>query len=561
MKKAVYYARVSTSLQEEKRTIESQKNELINQIKNDGNILVKEYIDNGWSGARLDRPALDELRNDLKSDEFDIVYFLDSDRIARDINYQRIIIAELLKHGKEIIIKGQNYIDNPENKLTLTVLGAVNEFEKVKITERMMRGRKEKAKKGAIVDSGCPFGYTHIKKTEKKDGYYKINEQQADIVKYIFSTYSNSDISLNGLCKLLEEKKYLTATRKNYWKSSSVRNILTNSSYYGVHYFNRTYKVEPKNKSNKLKYATTKTSSRLRDESEWIGIKVPSIISKSLFDNVQIKLKRNAKLKRSKENKYIFSSLIKCGDCNHTYTGVKWKNKKYYKCNYRDKRYNHLSDVDLPNCKNKSIKNEDIENIIDNIIKEKILKPSIIKKHIDVLNNKKTTSKKKIQDELKRIDKKILNTENKKKRVLDLYSDNLLNKNNYIEKINEIDLKSKDLENKKIELNNNLSILNQRKNIRSDINYFCSLARRRYKKLNSEKKTIFIQNLIDEIVIFKNSTQNKLIIRGIIPIKKSPNIDLKQLNNDYMSKCYTGNSRSVYNTEVIRFEIVEVLER
>jgi len=91
MKKAVYYARVSTSLQEEKGTIESQKTELINQIKKDGNILVKEYIDNGWSGGRLDRPALDELRGELKEDVFDVVYFLDTDRIARDVTYQNLI--------------------------------------------------------------------------------------------------------------------------------------------------------------------------------------------------------------------------------------------------------------------------------------------------------------------------------------------------------------------------------------------------------------------------------------------------------------------------------------
>ena len=163
MKKAVYYARVSTSLQEEKGTIESQRTELINQIKKDGNIFVKEYVDNGWSGARLDRPALDELRNDLKTDSFESVYFLDADRIARDVSYQNIIISELLKYNKEIIINGKDYIHNPENKFSLTVLGAVNELEKAKIVERLMRGRREKARRGGIVDGGGLFGYDHIK--------------------------------------------------------------------------------------------------------------------------------------------------------------------------------------------------------------------------------------------------------------------------------------------------------------------------------------------------------------------------------------------------------------
>jgi DNA invertase Pin-like site-specific DNA recombinase len=67
MKKAVLYARVSSDLQKKERTIESQIAVLKSQIKEAGDVLVKEYIDDGQSGARLDRPALDELRRDLKT--------------------------------------------------------------------------------------------------------------------------------------------------------------------------------------------------------------------------------------------------------------------------------------------------------------------------------------------------------------------------------------------------------------------------------------------------------------------------------------------------------------
>ena len=99
------------------------------QIKEAGDILVKEYIDDGYSGARLDRPALDELRRDVKTPLFDVIYFLNTDRIARDVTYQIIIIGEILKHRKRLIINGRDYVENPENKFTLTVLGAVAELE------------------------------------------------------------------------------------------------------------------------------------------------------------------------------------------------------------------------------------------------------------------------------------------------------------------------------------------------------------------------------------------------------------------------------------------------
>jgi site-specific DNA recombinase len=97
---------VSSDAQKQERTIDSQVVELRAQIIASGQELVKGYIDDGYSGAQLDRPALNDLRADVKKDGFDAIYFLNTDRIARDVAYQTIIIGELLKHGKQIIING-----------------------------------------------------------------------------------------------------------------------------------------------------------------------------------------------------------------------------------------------------------------------------------------------------------------------------------------------------------------------------------------------------------------------------------------------------------------------
>ena len=85
-------------------------------------MLAEEYIDDGYTGTLLDRPALNRMRADLKTDRSDRIYFLAADRIARDVEYQRIIVGELFKHGKQITINGKDYEQNPENKLTLTIL-------------------------------------------------------------------------------------------------------------------------------------------------------------------------------------------------------------------------------------------------------------------------------------------------------------------------------------------------------------------------------------------------------------------------------------------------------
>jgi site-specific DNA recombinase len=150
MKRAALYARVSTDKQREEATIESQVYELKKQIATAGNVLVKEYIEDGHTGTVLHRPALDELRREAKGDVFDVIYFHSADRIAREVAIQTIIVDELLKRGKQIVIGGKDYEENPENKLTLTMLGAFAEFERAKILERTMRGRMHRIRSGGI---------------------------------------------------------------------------------------------------------------------------------------------------------------------------------------------------------------------------------------------------------------------------------------------------------------------------------------------------------------------------------------------------------------------------
>src|SRR5271166_3276211 len=102
-----------------------------------------------WIAPPLNRCAL-----------FDAVYFHSADRIARDVAHQIIIVGELLKYGKQIVIDGKDYKQNPENKLTLTMLGAFAEFERAKIIERTTRGRLHRLRMGELSSTGHRiYGY------------------------------------------------------------------------------------------------------------------------------------------------------------------------------------------------------------------------------------------------------------------------------------------------------------------------------------------------------------------------------------------------------------------
>src|SRR5215831_7422851 len=166
MKRAALYARVNSDTQQKEATIDSQLFELKKQIAAAGDVLVKEYIDDGYSGTLLDRPALEQLRADLKTDLYEVIYFHAADRIARAVAHQNIFVDEVLKHRKKIIIAGKDYEENPENKFALTVMGAAAEFERAKIIERTTRGRLYRLRTGQLSSNGHRiYGYHYVRKT------------------------------------------------------------------------------------------------------------------------------------------------------------------------------------------------------------------------------------------------------------------------------------------------------------------------------------------------------------------------------------------------------------
>lgn len=239
-KKVVLYARVSSDLQKLERTIESQIAELKSKILKAGDILVKEYVDDGYSGAELHRPAMDQLRRDLRSGLFDAVHFLSTDRIARDVTYQTIIVGEILKHKKQLIINGKDYVQNPENKFMLTILGAVAELERAKNIERMSRGRAYKLAHGFHVGSGSKtYGYDYIYKTSEHHSGFKINEHEATAVRYVFEEYSKGSVSAYDIARKLGEMGYITKRGSSRWDGTSVISILENHGYTGTMYMNR----------------------------------------------------------------------------------------------------------------------------------------------------------------------------------------------------------------------------------------------------------------------------------------------------------------------------------
>jgi len=233
------------------------------------------FADEGLSGDSLDRPALTELRERVREGEITEVICLDPDRLSRRLLNQLLITDEFERHGVELRFVHGDYSKTPEGTLFYAMRGAISEFEKAKITERMCRGRREKAKQGKILRDFQIYGYDY----DKERAALIINEKEALVVRQIFAWFLQPPAGVKGLAgiaRLLSKRGIPTKRGSTKWHRQVVRQILTNPTYIGKFYHN--------------KWASTPQGIRLRPRSEWILVPCPAIVDKAQFDAVQRKM-------------------------------------------------------------------------------------------------------------------------------------------------------------------------------------------------------------------------------------------------------------------------------
>lgn len=524
MKKAVLYARVSSDAQKKEKTIESQVEELKKQIANDGNVLVKEYIDEGYTGAMLDRPAMNQLRADMKTDLFEIIYFLVADRIARDATYQTIIVEEIIKNEKRVVINGKDYIENPENKFTLQVLGAVSQLERAKIIERSMRGKQHKLRAGFLPGNGTSmYGYTYIPKTQTTPGYFEIKETEAKIVRLAFTEYAKGNMSMSTLSRKFEETGVLTKTGKKLWGFSLIKHMLRQKSYTGVKYFNTMRVV--KEYGNPL--AGTKTTRKLvhRDKSEWVGIPIPAIITQEIFDKVQERLLWNKSRYRNPRKTQLLSSLVKCGYCESGFysyqryvttrkNGIKRTyHKTAYRCSHRLRQMSHAKSSEVPRCPSRERSAPVLDKQIADIIEEIMLEPAKLRTHMDIFKTNRPHPR--MEKQLLKVEKSIRAHEEKKRRIMDIYAEGKIPKEAYVAKSREIDSVISTLTTERISITEQMPLFRKRKFVDLAIEQFCESAKLGYKECSDfETKRQFLVDYIDKIMYWNN----KLVVQGFVPV-------------------------------------------
>src|SRR5215831_13980147 len=243
--RAAFYARVSSEQQATAHTIQSQITALSERAKTDGFPVPPErqFIDEGYSGATLVRPAMDKLRDLATVGGIDRIYVHSPDRLARNYAYQVLLMDEWRRAGVEVVFLNRSLGQSPEDDLLLQVQGVVAEYERAKIMERSRRGKKHAAQRGSLnVMSNAPYGYRYV--TAHDGGgqaRFEPIPEHADVVRNIFEWIGRERCTLAEVCRRLQRAGKMTATGKRVWSRQTVWHILQNPVYQGTAAYGKTH--------------------------------------------------------------------------------------------------------------------------------------------------------------------------------------------------------------------------------------------------------------------------------------------------------------------------------
>jgi len=242
------YARVSTARQEQEQTIASQ----IEALERAASALKvgvpreRRYVDEGFSGSRLDRPGLDALRDAAADGLLDRVLVYCPDRLARSYVYQPVLLEELNRRGVEVQFVEHPLGEGAEDRLLAQMQGVIAEYERAKILERTRRGRLHKLRLGQMLpfSSHAPYGYVIVKGDRGVPPTLVIDDVEAQQVRRMYHWVIEEGLSARAVARRLNEQG-VRPRRSKVWTSSSAYAVLTNRAYIGLAAYGKRECCEP----------------------------------------------------------------------------------------------------------------------------------------------------------------------------------------------------------------------------------------------------------------------------------------------------------------------------
>ena len=228
-KRAILYARVSTDEQARSGYSLAQQLEALREYAaREGYEVLEEVLDPGQSGASLERPGMDRVRDLVAAGGVSVVLAQDRDRIAREPAYHYLLRREFEEHGTKIRALNDRGDDTPEGELTDGILDQLGKYERAKISERSRRGKLQKAREGKVLAGRRPnYGF---KLNATRNGY-EVHEENMRVVRRIFEMVGVEDRTLHAVRRALEREGEKSPDGKPRWDTPVISRLILNDVY------------------------------------------------------------------------------------------------------------------------------------------------------------------------------------------------------------------------------------------------------------------------------------------------------------------------------------------
>ena len=326
MKTAVIYARYSSERQTE-QSIEGQLRVCQDYAKRNDIIILDSYIDRAMTGKNDNRASFQKMLKDSNKSNWDYVLVYKLDRFSRN-KYEMAIHKKTLKdNGVKLLSAMENIPDTPEGIILESLLEGMAEYYSAELAQKVNRGIKESWLKGLATGGGHAYGYDIVNKK------YVINPQEAEVVKEVFTKYSQG-YNANTIAKSLNKRHLLRSDGKPF--DNKYLYILLHQKHF--------------------------TGKVLRQGEEYDNI-YPQIISEELWQKVcMINEENKLSPSRKKETfEYILTGKLVCGECKHKMvgdSGTSRTNKVFYYYVCPSKRRKREK------CNSKSFNKKDLEDLV-----------------------------------------------------------------------------------------------------------------------------------------------------------------------------------------------------
>ncbi|SED13024.1 recombinase family protein [Paenibacillus sp. GP183] len=444
------YARVSTAEQAELGySVEAQLQTLRTFCKSEHKVVYREFVDAGFSGKNVDkRPALQQLLREIETGNIQEVQVWRLDRLSRNL----LDVLTMVKKFDQYSVKFRSYSEpnfntqTSDGYLTISMFGALAEYQRKTIVENVKMGMKQRARQGKW-NGGTVLGYdvVEVPTLRGKESVLKINPIEAELVRKIFGMYASGQ-GLRSIANQLNHEGYKTKPGKDF-SAVSIKTIINNPVYVGKIRYNVRENWSEKRRSG------TNPHPIIAD-----GDHEP-IISQDLWEAVQALFsKKSFSPPRVFDGTYLLTGLMRCPQCGATLVAHRTRDKlkdgstivrRYYVCsNFRNKGRRV--------CGSNSVKAETAENFVVDRISEVVQRPKVLEEIVTKINKNRIKSLAPLQKEVEAIDKELKTIEAQRNKYFKLYESDAVDNEFLLGRLNELKAKHDVLSRRKSEVQQQL---------------------------------------------------------------------------------------------------------